>query len=333
MGEVAFTKVQFGKEGTRGTAVPATARWPGTIKVPIDRKIVFPEAKLGMRARSQRSSVRQILADGITLNMESGVFQKLPWLFGMGLKGGVTASEVTPAQKDYLWDFSPSLTAANSPDASTIEYGDDTQAYEIEYCMVKKYKISGKVGEDGSISVEAELFGKQITPTAFTAAIANTALSDMVANMVKVWIDPAWATLGATQKTDLLREYSIEIITGVYPKFNGQGSKMMTGFGESYLDCMATFTFEGNSDADAQFDFFQAGTARAIRVQALGPQIGTGTPHSLTVDMFGTWEQVVPLGGEKNGDNLHTAVFHVHSDGLATPHSFIVKVTTDQSTI
>lgn len=334
MGEKVFSIVQYGKESTRGTAVPATAKFPGTFKVPADRKPVFPEASLGLRVKSQRSAIRQILVDGATLSMPDAVFQRLPMLFSMGLRT-VTApsTPVTVGQTDYLWSFAHSLTAANNPDAFTIEYGDDTQAYEIEYCMAKRYKIDIKVGQDAGVSIETEIFGRQITPTTFTASLSNPTVTDMIANLSRIWIDTAWASLGTTEQTTLMRECSIEILTGLHPKFYAQNSKLFAAHGESFLDCRATFTFEGGSAADAQFDLFQAGTARAIRVGCYGPQIGTGTPHSLVIDMFGTWEEVVPLGNEADGDNLHTAIFQTHGDGLATPHHFAVAVTTNANTL
>lgn len=334
MGEKAFTRVQYGRESTKGTAVAATGRFTGSIQVPSDRKPVFPEASLGLRVKSARSVVRQIMVDGATLSMQDAVFQKLPFLFGMGLKGITTvANPATVGQSDYLWDFTHALDAANNPDSYTVEFGDETQAYEIEYCMARRYKIDVKTGQDASVAVEAEIFGRQITATTFTGSIANPTVTDMVANLSRIWIDPAWASLGTTEVTGLMRECSIEILTGVHPKFHAQNSKMFSGYGESYLDCRANFVFEGSSAADTQFDLFQAGTPRAIRVGCYGPQIGTGTPHSLVVDMYGTWEEIIPLGSEKDGDNLHTAIFQTHSDGLSTPHHFAVKVTTNQNTL
>jgi hypothetical protein len=32
--------------------------------------------------------------------------------------------------------------------------------------------------------------------------------------------------------------------------------------------------------------------------------------HSLTLDLGGTWERVVPLSSEDRGNNLHLAVLH-----------------------
>jgi hypothetical protein len=333
MGERAFTKVQYGKEVTRGTAVVATKIWPGTISVPVDRQPVFPEIATGRRARAQAGVINQLLVDGYTLTAENCPYQALPFIFSMGLKGGVTASETTPSQADYLWDFTPSLTAANAPNGFTVEYGDETQAYEMEYSLARSIKIAGKMGDNAGVSVEAECFARQITATTFTGALTLPALEFMVANLTKVWIDSTWATLGTTQKTGLLQDFSIEILTGLHPKFLGEAHKYFDVHGEGFIDAMATFTLEGAAAADAIFDDFQAGTKRAIRLQTIGSTIGTGTTYALTINMFGQWESVVPISSEKNGNNLHAAVFHILDDNQATPHSLGVTVTTNGNAV
>jgi hypothetical protein len=333
MGELAFRKVQYGRETTRGTAVAATKMWPGKIQVPTDRQPVFPELTTGRRARAQAGVINQLLVDGFTLSMEQGVFQMLPFLFSMLLKGGVTASETTTSQADYLWDFTPSLTAANAQNAFTVEFGDDTQAYEMEYCMARRLTIAGTLGENAGVSLEAECFGRQITPTTFTGSLAPLAYEYMSANMAKLYKDSTWANLGTTQLTSTLQDFSIEILSGLHPKFLGDGQKIFSTHGEGYVDAMATFTFEGNATADAIFDDFQAGTKRALQLQLLGSQIGSGTTYACKINMFGQFESVIPLNSEKNGNNLHAAVFHILDDNAATPHSLGVTVTTNANTV
>lgn len=329
MGELAFRKIQYGRETTRGTAVAATKIWPGTITVPVDRVPVFPQLTTGRRARAQAGIINQLLVDGFTLRMDQGVFQVLPMLLSMLLKGGVTASEVTLSQADYLWDFTPSLTAANAQNAYTIEFGDDTQAYEMEYCMARRLTIAGALGENGGVSLEAECFGRQITGTTFTGSLAPLAYEYVIANMAKLYKDSVWANLGTTQLTSTLQDFSVEILSGVHPKFLADGQKYFSTHGEGFIDAIATFTLEGNSTADAIWDDFQAGTKRALQLQVLGSQIGSGTTYSLKVNMYGQFESVIPLNSEKNGNNLHLAVFHILDDNQATPHSLGVTVTTD----
>jgi hypothetical protein len=333
MGEFVFRKIQYGKEVTRGTAVVATKMWPGTIQVPIDRQPTFNQLTTGRRARAQAGVINQLLVDGFTLSMEQAPFQVLPFLFSMGLKGGVTASETTAGQSDYLWDFTPSLTAANAQNGMTVEFGDDVQAFEMEYSMARRITIAGALGENAGVSVEAECFARQITATTFTGSLAPLAYEYMVANMAKLYKDSTWATLGSTQITGTLQDFSIEIMTGLHPKFLGDGQKTFSTHGEGYVDAIATFTLEGNAAADAIFDDFQAGTKRALQLQILGSQIGTGTTYALKINMFGQFESVIPLNSEKNGNNLHMAVFHCLDDNQSTPHNLGVTVTTIANTV
>jgi hypothetical protein len=333
MGELAFRKIQYGKEVTRGTSVVATKMWPGTIKVPVDRQPVFPEITSGRRTKAQVGIIQQLLVDGMTLTAEACPFQVLPFLFSMALKGGVTATETTGGQADYLWDFTPSLTASNAQNAMTIEYGDDLQEYEMEYTMARSIKISGALGENAGVSVEAECFARQIAASTFTAALAPLAYEFMNPNLSKLWIDSTWATLGSTQKTGLVQDFDIEILTGLHPKFFADGQKYFSSHGEGAIEAMATFTLEGVAAAKAIWDDFQAGTKRALRFQILGSQIGTGTSYSLTVNLYGQWESVIPLSGEKNGNNLFAAVFHALDDNQATPHSVGVTVTTNGNAV
>ena len=334
MGEKAFSIIQMGQQAAFGTAVAATRKLMCKLDPGEDRTPKFPNDPLGNRARSARAVVDQIHAGNIQLTTpEGGYFQLLPLLFSMGLKGGVTPVEQTTDQDDYLWNFTPDLEGDNSPVPVTLEYGDDTQAYEIQDVLARRYVIEGNVGEDQSVSVTMEGFGKQIDPTTFTPSLPDPAIAHMSANMIKLYIDADWASLGGTLKNGLLRKYRIEILTGVHPKFWGQGVKTMTGFDESYIDLAASFTFEGNADADTLFDASQAGTKKAFRLLIEGNQIGTGENQSLTIDFFGMFEKVIPLGEEKDGNNLHTAMFHGISDQQATPHLLGVNVITDIAAI
>lgn len=312
-----FSKVQYGKESTRGTAVAATKLLLGKVPaVNTDRKPVIPEEDAGIRARGVRSVIHQYLYNN-TLSTEHGYFQQLPVLFGCGLKGGITPTEQTPSQSDYLWTFTPSLTAANSPDALTIELGDDTQAFETEYVMFERIRISGQIaqGMDASpVNVEADFFGRQLTPTTFTGAIAIPTAEPMNAKLARLYVDTAWSGIGGTEKTNILRSFDIEIVTGVHPKFNGSANKFFDSFGEGIISATAQFTIEGDSQADSIFDAQQAKTFQAVRLAVLGSQIGSGVVHSLKIDIGGVWETVSPLGAEDRTDNLHTATLVDHYD-------------------
>ena len=314
----ALSKFQYGKETTRGTAVAAAKILAGAqIKgVPLDRKLAFIPDALGVKARSTRAEIYELLVED-TLSIPAAYFQILPMLFLCGLKGGVTATETTPAQSDYAWDFTPSLTAVNAPDTITLEMGDDVQAYEAEFTMFRRLKVSGELAQDGGdspVSIEADYFARQITPTTFTGALSLPTMTTMNAKLGRLYKDALWANKGTTELTSLLRAFEFEIITGMHPKFLGSANKYFDTYGEGFIDAMLTLTLEGAAAADTIYDEYQAGTAKAYSLKINGPTIGTGVAHKLQLDIWGRPEMVEPLSAESEGNNLHQVLIHGEYD-------------------
>lgn len=333
-GERTFIKFQYGKEGTRGTAVAATGVMladPAPVKA--DRKPRFPEEALGVRAASMRSIIDQYLVAD-SMKFSNGYFQVLPALFGCGIKGGITPTEVSGGQGDYRWDFYPSMTAANAPDSLTLERGDDTQAVECEFSMFDRYKISGVIpqGAEGApVMIEAGYFARQDTPTTFTGALSLPTVESINAKVARLYLDTTWAGVGGTEKTGLLRGFDIELLTNVHPKFHGGADKFFDTYAEGMLAAMVTLTIEGNADADAIWDAFRAQSLAVMRLSISGAQIGTGTNHKLVIDVSGKWEDVTPISSIENGNNLHQAVLH----GLYDPTGakiYQVQVVTNKAT-
>lgn len=333
MGSMTFYKVQYGKETTRGTAVAATKRWLGSATIPKDREPVHPKYALGIRAESRSTEIRQILADPVSLSVDDGYYQALPALLGCLLKGGVTATEQTAGKGDYLFDFTPDLAAAGSPDTLSLQVGDNDQAYLIEYLMGKTLTFDFETGNASDVKISWEGFGKQVTPGSFTSSITAPATTEpIMGNTCQIWIDTTWAGLGTTVKAGLLRSGSVEIGNGNHPKFFANGVKTLSGFGEGYVYAACKFKFEGGADAKAIFDAYQAGTPAAIRLKFTGSLIASGgLAYSLTIDLYGSWDEVIPMDGEVDQNTTYGAVFTTLSDGQATPHALGVKVSVNQN--
>lgn len=336
MGSRAFSKVQYGKETVKGTAVAATKILSGaSIKgVPVDRKPVFIEDALGVRAASVRSQVYETLVED-TLSIENAAFQHLPMIFSCGLKGGITPSETTPSQSDYAWPFTPSMTASNTPDSLTLEYGDDAQEYEVEYVMFRNIKISGEISQDGGASpvkIEAQYFGRQMSPSTFTGSLSLPALTTINAKASRLYKDALWANKGTTEIAATLRGFEFEIMTGLHPKFFGDGNKYFSTHGENIIGAMLTLTLEHGSNAHAFYTDLQAETAKAYAIKVAGPQIGTGATHALSLYLWAQPESVIPLSSESNGNNLTAVVLH-GMYGATGAQILGVDVTTNSSTM
>lgn len=341
MGDRFFSMVQFGKEvkTTHGTPVAATRKLIGgkVSAVTADRKPRVIEENIGVRAMGSRMLHDQLLVSE-SISIAEGYFQALPVFFGCGLKGDITPTETTPAQSDYLWDFTPSLASGvlNAPDSVTIEKGDDTQAFECEYAIFERIHILGKVAQGAdaaAVSIESQYFARQWTKTSFTGSIAIPTVTAMNAKLARFYLDTSWANVGTTEKANILRSFDIDILTGVHPAFSGSGDKFFNKHKEGLISAQMSLTVEGESDANAINDLFrtdpQALAVACIKIN--GPQIGSGTPHQLHVAVGGMFEDVTPLADEDRGNNLHTFVLTSLYDGTGAKN-LQVKVTTNQST-
>jgi len=317
MGSEFFNQMQYGKESPKGTPVAATNMWIGQMpNVKTDRKPTYPKEHFGVRSDAFRSVIHQYLYTN-TFAVEHGAFQHLLLPFGIGVKGGVTPVEQTTDQDDYLWDFTPSLLAANNPDAATLRFGDDAQAWLTAYSMCERIRISGQVaqGADASpVNVEWDFFGRELIETTFTAALTPPTLEPLNAKLARLYLDSLWSDVGETELANLLRTFDIEILTGVHPKFEGSAAKTFNGHGEGIIAVMGTFGIEAGSAANDILSAQQAGTFKVARLAIEGGQIGTGDKHLFTLDFGGTFEDATPISGEDRGDNLATFVLHDYYD-------------------
>ena len=320
MGTAALRKMQYGLEVTHGTAVAATKMLPVAVpQIKPDRKPTFPRENAGVLADAVRAYVSGLLVRD-SIKMSSLYYQVLPMLFSCGVKGGVTAAEQTVDQDDYLWDFGPAVDGtSNAQDSLTIERGDDTFMVETEYAMFERIKLSGTVtqdGKDSTMTAEVDYFGRQNTVASFTAALTPQAgLVPVNAQLAKLYLDTAWAGVGGTELASTLRGFDIEIITGLHPKFHGSGTQYFDTHGEGAIAVMGAFTFEGNAGMAAIYAAAQAASLQVARLAVTGPQIGSGDPYTLQIDLGGAWEQVIPLASEDNGNDLWTAVLRGYATG------------------
>lgn len=333
MGNKYFSVVQYGGEGTnsKGTAVAATKIWPGQFpKIGSDTKPSFISEQLGVRTDQRRVNVYEKLYTN-SLSAEHGTFQQLLFPLSCGLKGSVTASEQSTGQSDFLWDFTPSLTAANNPESATIELFDDVQCWEVEYCMFDKISLSGNVSQDGgdaNVSLETSWFGRQLTATTKTSSLSLPSGEFMNAKTSRLYIDTAWAGVGVTEQSNLLRGFQVELLTGVHPDFTGSANKYFNAHKEGMFSIMATITLEAGSNANTLLGLQQAGTFRVMRLSINGSQIGTGATHSCVIDIGGYFEQVGAIDGDDRGDNLATYVLRGAYDTTGAK-MFQWKVTTN----
>ena len=276
--------------------------------------MTFIEDDAGVRAPSVRAPRSDQFLVQDTINFENAYFQLLPLLFSLGIKGQVSPTQQStgaPGAADWKWVHTPSPTATNTFNTATLELGDDTQAYEVEYMMIQRLKLSGVILQDQSpsaLAIEIEYFGRQHTKTSFTAGVAIPTNEEINAKLTRFFLDTTSTGIGDTEKTGLLRAYTIDIINGNHPKFQGGVNKFFDVHGEGSYLVNTVLTLEGNSDADAIYDAFKARTAQFLQFNISGNQIGTGVNQNLLFGVGGYFESVTPIAEQVNGNNLHQAL-------------------------
>jgi hypothetical protein len=119
-----FTYLNFGKETTRGTPVAPTRKWIGesTGVLDVDPSLNFHTGE----NRGRRSVIARATqqSEDATLKIRAEpTFDDMVWPLTQ-LKGGLTG---TGGAADKTWAAAPSMTAANSPEAFSVDVGDDVR--------------------------------------------------------------------------------------------------------------------------------------------------------------------------------------------------------------
>lgn len=315
MGSAGLRKIQYGKEATHGLAVAATKMLPIAVAgISPDRKPTFPRENAGVKADAVRSYISGRMVND-KLKFDVVYYQTLPMVLSCSIKGGITPVEQTASQDDYLWAHTPVLdgSVSNAQNSITLERGDDEFMVETEYVQFSKLKISGEINQEGgdsTIKMDADYYGRQNSVTSFTALTPQTDLVPVSAKLCKLYIDPSWAAVGSTEKTNTLRAFDIELISGLHAKHHGSGNEYFDNHGEGNMAFIAAFTFEGNANMPTIYTDFESQALRVARLKMTGPQIGTGTNYMFQLDLSGKWDEPIPLSGESNGNNLWTAILH-----------------------
>lgn len=325
MGTKVLTKVQYGLEGTHGTPVAADTMLLCTAGIPeSDRETHIPQVDMGTRTPGLLASaiVRRLVADGITLEDADGAyFELLPLLFSLAIKN-ITPAEENVGEGDYLWDAPAPQTAAESLDSTTLEVGDDTQGYEIEYVMARSFNLTGDC-DSGECHVSADLFGRQVTQTTLTGALTPPAAELINGKLARIYVDDTWAGLGTTELTGALVNYDITVNGGGHPKFLGAANRYFSSHGQGAITATATFTLERTSGvATEELNYRPASgfaiTERFVRLEIEGTQIAAGATRKATFDFAGVWTAWATLSGEAEGNTLDVVTLTVGYDTTGT---------------
>ena len=220
----AATRIQIGKETTRGTAVAATRKLltkEATYRV-METLEEFEGQIHGTLARTAVAPV--VVRNGTEFEFTTDLdFEQILMFLLSGVKGAVTPT--TPGSGEgRLWTFTPSVTADPLPETYTLEFAErDMDAspnelgLEAPYAFTTALEITG--GLDQLPQINASMVARKTSLAASTASLALPTLT--VASNLRwgVYIDSAWANLGTTQITGQIYGFTWKLSEFLRPDY------------------------------------------------------------------------------------------------------------------
>ena len=309
-----LTYLQLGKESTAGTAVAAARMlYPdGTGLWNLDRM----RTRHDSANRGTRTNRTHVTQQGVALRIpfrtaqDVGVsFDELIYPFSQ-IKGGVTGSG---GAADKTWTFTPSQTGSNAQESYTIEFGDDVQEYEAEYCQASDFTLSA--GVDDLTQLEMNFFGRQSTKSTKTSVTANNGVK-IPGYLWKIRFATAQSGLsGASDQTNFLVGWSLNVQTGLVPRKYQDGNAY---FGQSVeaapLIGTLDLVVESTSTAVSQFyDKAASDTIDFIQLKATGPSLGSSN-YSAQIQLCVSYDDPEVIGAESDGVNLYNVKAHLMLD-------------------
>ena len=305
----AFRRIQAGTEATPGTAVAATEILYGILST-------FESGEILHQPEEDRNSLARHMSDDEFVGKEARVvwtgdlnFRHINWALANAIRGNVTPTQPDSTNEPlaYLWTRAPALTTANTPDETngietfTLEYGDDLQAYEVEYSFATRLQISG--AQNDVCKFTLDIVGRQRVDTTFTGALTAQSVQRAPFNIGKFYIDTSGAGLGGTQKTGLLKAFTWTLDTQFTAYYAADGELYFSGVAEDRKAPELQLTYARNSDADSERTKYEARTTSFLRLALFGQtEIDSGqtNPPYLYLDQavrYRTW----PTFGDDSG--------------------------------
>lgn len=310
-------KIQLGREGTPGTAVAATTIYRGPALMPVDDQVkVMPEENIGFSSKVTRQYTPKKFAS-MAFPATPATFQQILHFLEAGVKA------VTPSQDGvgtgYIYPYPLPYQDQNTIKTYTLEGGDNKTVEEMEYGFVVDFELSGKKNEAWMLSGNWQ--GRQASGASFTGALSVPAVSEMLFNKSKIYIDDVDGTIGTTQIANSWLEASLKVTTGMKAQFTGDGNLYFSFV--DFIGAKATLDlkFLHNATVAAERALWRADTPRQIRMLIEGKNLATpGTTYSketFIVDAAGMYTAFGPPNDENEGSNVNSVTFECAYDATA----------------
>jgi len=316
----ALRKLQLGVESTPGTAVASTVIWRGMGMLTDNQEVKHVDEEVGIALPTTRAYIPK-LAAGIKFDPVEVTPQYILYI----LEGGVAAESATQdgTGSGYIYAYAFPGTSLGTLNTYTIEGGNNQKAYEVEYCFVERFKISGNQGE--GLMMEADWIGRQKTDTTFTGSQTTNALvpgDHLPFGAGAFYLDAVGGTIGGTAVTGQLLSFELDVQTGWMPVWTEQYKYFdYVQWVRNNFSATLKLVYKHHTVADAQEDLFDAATPRLVRLQFDGHAVSdnTGATYNnvmLQINAAGIYTEFVP--NDVDGNDVREATMQIGHDLTAT---------------
>ncbi len=295
-------KLQLGREVTAGTEVAATTLWRGSGALQDDIEIVFVDEDIGVFSGSDRTYVSKF-GGSLTMDETPASFQQVGYLFDAGIEL-IASGSADGAGSNFIYTYDVATTAAPTTKTYTIEGGDNQQEEQMLFCYVESFTLSGVGG--GPLNNGGAWKGRQVNPGTFTAAQAAPTVEEILFSKGVVYLDASGGTIGTTQVSDTLLAATVNVSTGIIPKWTTDGSLDFSFIQYTEPEVTLDVTFEHNASAVTEKANWRAETVRLLQLKFEGSAFTTGgttySNHTLIVNLAGKWESFAALTDQDGND-------------------------------
>lgn len=276
--EIAFEKLAFALEATRGTAIAAPTHYlPLEGTVTPNQDVYRPAESRGTleeyyRAKVMKRWVEWTASGGLDVNYA-------PVLFNMLIAPLTTPSTPGTAATAKLWSFKPNQTADDIKTA-TAWFGDPgVQIFKSPFFYADSFSISADAtGSDGvtmQIGGAGQMWTKVAAPTYPAQVIGDL----LIPGATQVWLDGPSDPIGTTEIIGELASADVSIDKNISRKHRNQNptasSSIPTfsrlGRGKFHAEATVNFDFADTT----KYDLWEAGDVCKLRVRYNGDYIET----------------------------------------------------------
>ena len=292
-----FFYLQAGIESTPGTAVAATRIQPivsGNFTEHADREFIMEERQSLIKNYRAVATKQYVEMTGIEV---APTFEDLPWWLQFFAKGGVTG--VLEDTAAYRYTFTPTSTS-NDLKTATFEFGDNTQDYEVAFCVGTDFEITFARNAPATQSVG--FLGQSASTTTKTAALSQRDTESINGALAAVYIDSNSGTIGTTAVTNVLDvKITLPTMTSQFWALNGSLAPVDVYRAEPRgASIEMTMAFTNDTEYAAFKSNFDSDDERFVRVAAEGTVIsGSSTNKLVQFDLYPVWAEAQM--GEQDG--------------------------------